>query len=153
MLTDEQYMQIALGEAKKAAAHNEVPIGAIIVGEDGDIAGRGYNTTERDCSPLAHAELTAIRKAALRLDTRRLTECTIYVTLEPCPMCAGAIIMARMGRVFYGARDDLTGSCGSVINLFMEPYGHLTQITGGILADECSALLSMFFKTLRDSGK
>jgi tRNA(adenine34) deaminase len=150
MLTDEQYMQIALEEARKAAAINEVPVGAVIVGEDGDIAGRGYNTTERDNSPLAHAELTAIRKAALRLDTRRLTNCTIYVTLEPCPMCAGAISNAKIKRLVYGAFDEKGGACASLFNLYDYSVNHKPMVRSRVLEAECGAVLSEFFKTLRD---
>jgi tRNA(adenine34) deaminase len=151
MFTDEEYMKIALDEARKAAAINEVPVGAIVVAPDGDIVGRGYNTTERDDSPLAHAEITAIKKAALRLDTRRLTDCTIYVTLEPCPMCAGAISSAKIKRLVYGAFDEKGGACASLFNLYDYPVNHKPMVKSGLLADECGAVLSGFFKKLRGS--
>jgi tRNA(adenine34) deaminase len=152
MFTDEQYMQIALEEARKAAAINEVPVGAIVVAPDGDIVGRGYNTTERDGSPLAHAEITAIRKAALRLDTRRLTDCVIYVTLEPCPMCAGAISNAKIKRLVYGAFDEKSGACASLFNLYDYPVNHKPMVKSGLMAEECGALLSEFFRKLREEA-
>ena len=149
MCDHDYFMSIALEMAKEAGADGEAPVGCIVVGADGDIISRGRNRREKEKNALAHAELEAIRDACKALDDWRLSGCSLYVTLEPCPMCAGAIIMSRMGKVFYGARDELSGSCGSVINLFMEPYGHFTEITGGILADDCAALLTGFFKDLR----
>ena len=129
--------------------NGEVPVGCVIVSAEGAIIGSGRNRREAEKSAVAHAELEAIGAACKALGDWRLSGCSLYVTLEPCPMCAGAIIMSRIDKVFYGARDELTGSCGSVFNLFMEPYGHSTQITGGILQDECSGLLVEFFKILR----
>ena len=145
----EKYMKIAIDLAYDAAADGEAPVGCIIVGPDGSVIGRGQNRREREKVATAHAELEAIEQACRARGDWRLNGCSLYVTLEPCPMCAGAIIMSRIDRVFYGARDALTGSCGSVINLFMEPYGHHVQITGGVLADQCSALLTDFFRKLR----
>jgi len=148
----EHNMSIALSLARQAGEAGEAPVGCIVVSPGGAVIGRGRNRREKEKSATAHAELEAISAACKKLGDWRLAGCSLYVTLEPCPMCAGAIIMSRIDRVYYGARDELTGSCGSVINLFMEPYGHSTQITGGILADECSALLTGFFKKLREAG-
>jgi len=150
MKRHEDYMQQALALAKEAGADGEAPVGCVIVDAAGVVVGRGRNRREKEKSATSHAEIEAINEACKTTGDWRLNGCSLYVTLEPCPMCAGAIIMSRIDRVFYGARDELTGSCGSVINLFMEPYGQSTQITGGILADECAALLTEFFKKLRD---
>ena len=143
----DEYMRIALSLAREAARDGEAPVGCVVVDAAGIIIGRGRNRREREKNAVAHAEIEAIAEAGKTLGDWRLSSCTLYVTLEPCPMCAGAIIMSRIAKVFYGARDEVTGSCGSIINLFMEPYGHSTQITGGILAEESSALLSHFFKS------
>jgi tRNA(adenine34) deaminase len=140
----------ALGLAKEAAADFEAPVGCVIVDSGGAIMGRGRNRREKEKRATAHAEIEAIDEACKAVGDWRLSGCSLYVTLEPCPMCAGAIIMSRIDKVFYGACDKLTGSCGSVINLFMEPYGHSTQITSGILAEESSRLLADFFKSLRE---
>jgi len=145
----EDYMLLALELAHEAEADGEAPVGCVITDSSGAVIGRGRNRREKEKTAIAHAELEAIDNACKTLGDWRLSGCTLYVTLEPCPMCAGAIIMSRIDRVFYGARDELTGSCGSVINLFMEPYGQKTQITGGILSANCSALLTEFFKKLR----
>jgi len=149
MVDNEHYMQLALGLAREAAEDGEAPVGCVVVDAWGAVIGRGRNRRERSKSATAHAEIEAINETCKALGDWRLAGCALYVTLEPCPMCAGAIIMSRISKVFYGARDGLTGSCGSVINLFMEPYGHTTQITGGILAEECSMLLAGFFGGLR----
>ena len=149
MQDHEYYMRIALGLAREAGEDGEAPIGCVIVDSGGDVIGRGRNSREKEKSAIAHAEILAISDACKRTGDWRLSGCSMYVTLEPCPMCAGAVIMSRIEKVFYGAREEQTGSCGSVMNLFMEPYGHGVQITGGILADECSALLSGFFSKLR----
>jgi tRNA(adenine34) deaminase len=149
---DEHFMQLALAEAKKAAAINEVPVGAIVIDSDGNIVGRGYNTTERDRSPFAHAELNAIRKATHRLDTRRLSDCTIYVTLEPCPMCAGAISSAKIQRLVYGAFDEKNGACASLFNLYDFPVTCKPQVRSRVLEAECGAVLSEFFKKLRNDN-
>ena len=148
-MDNEYYMNFALELAREAAEDGEAPVGCVIIDAGGAIIGRGRNRREKDKNAAAHAELEAIAGACRTLGDWRLQGCSLYVTLEPCPMCAGAVIMSRISKVFYGARDELTGSCGSVVNLFMEPYGHPVQITGGILADECSALMSGFFKGLR----
>ncbi|MCL2425658.1 MAG: nucleoside deaminase [Oscillospiraceae bacterium] len=149
MHNHEEYMQEALLLAHEAKADGEAPIGCVIVDASGAIIGRGRNRREKNISAIAHAEIEAIDDACKILGDWRLTGCSLYVTLEPCPMCAGAIIMSRIDKLYYGAREELTGSCGSVINLFMEPYGHSTQVTGGILESECSAVLKEFFKQLR----
>jgi len=142
------YMSMALLLAREAGEDGEAPVGCIVVDAAGAVLGSGRNRREKRKCATAHAELEAIDAACAAIGDWRLSGCSLYVTLEPCPMCAGAIIMARIGNVYYGARDDLTGSCGSIINLFMEPYGHTTKIVGGILALECSALLSKFFSNL-----
>ena len=152
MESHEKYMSMALELAREAGEDGESPVGCIIIDAAGIVVGRGRNRREQKKTAIAHAELEAIDNACKTCGDWRLSDCTMYVTLEPCPMCAGAIIMSRIKKVYYGARDELTGSCGSVINLFMEPYGHSTQITGGILADESSALLSGFFSELRKKG-
>ena len=148
-INHELYMFAALSLAREAGEDGEAPVGCVVVDADGAVIGSGRNRREKHKCATAHAELEAIGAACAATGDWRLSGCSLYVTLEPCPMCAGAVIMSRIDKVFYGARDELTGSCGSVINLFMEPYGHSTQITGGILADECSALLKEFFKKLR----
>lgn len=145
----EFYMRQALNLAETAAARGEVPVGCVVVDAEGQIIGRGQNRREELSLATAHAEIAAIEEACRHLGSWRLSDCTLYVTLEPCPMCAGAIINARVGRVVYGTKDALTGSCGSVINLFMERYGHEPQIFGGILAEECASVLGTFFKMLR----
>ena len=150
MKNHEHYMQIALELAREARDDGEAPIGCAIVDAGGAVIGRGRNRREKDKNATAHAELIAINDACKRLGDWRLTGCSMYVTLEPCPMCAGAVIMSRIEKVFFGAREPKTGSCGSVSNLFIEPYGHIVGVTGGILADDCSALLSEFFSKLRE---
>lgn len=153
-MTDEQYMSYALELAKKAALIGEVPVGAIVVKKStGEIVGEGYNLRESEKSPLAHAEMIAINEASRRLGGWRLIDCELFVTLEPCPMCCGAIINSRVERVVFGASDKKAGSCGSVIDLFELPYNHKPQVTLGVLQEECSAILSDFFKELRARGK
>jgi len=151
MNSNEFYMSAALELANEAKLNNEAPVGCVIVDLSGEIIGKGQNRREELKSSLAHAEIEAITDACKTLGDWRLSDCTMYVTLEPCPMCAGAVIMSRIGKLFYGAKDELTGSCGSVINLFMEKYGHKTQVTGGLLADECSTVLTDFFRKIRPS--
>lgn len=147
---DSLYMKKALELAKKAYDMGEAPIGAVVVKKStGQIVGEGYNRRETDRSPLAHAEIIAIEEAAKTLGGWRLIDCELYVTLEPCPMCAGAIINSRIERVIYGAEDKKAGSLSSVINLFELPYNHKPQITSGVLQEECSQILSDFFKELR----
>lgn len=153
MTTDEKYMKEALRQAKKAAALGEVPIGCVIVYED-KIIGRGYNRRNTDKSTLSHAEITAIRKASRIIGDWRLEDCTLYVTLEPCQMCSGAIIQARIPRVVMGCRNPKAGCGGSVLNILQEPaFNHQAQITEGILGEECSKMLTDFFKELRIRNK
>ena len=149
----EDYMRHALDLAQEAGMDGEAPVGCVITGADGVIIGRGRNRREKEKDATAHAELEAINDACKTLGDWRLDGCSLYVTLEPCPMCAGAVIMSRISKVFYGSREELTGSCGSVINLFMEPYGHRVQVTGGILESECSALLTGFFDNIRETRR
>lgn len=148
MTQEEKYMREAVRQAKKAAALKEVPIGCVIV-HDGAIIARGYNRRTIDKNVLAHAEIIAIRKACRKIGDWRLEDCTMYVTLEPCPMCAGAILNARIPKVFYGARDSTFGACGGVTNLFMEQFPHRPALVGGILAEDCQAVLAEFFEKLR----
>ena len=145
-------MREALELAREAAAEGEVPVGAVIVYQDRVIA-RGRNRREVGKNALCHAELEAIDGACSELGGWRLWPCTLYVTLEPCPMCAGAIINARIPRVVFGAKDQKAGSCGSVVNLFALPYNHAPGVTGGVLEDVCAGLLTAFFKELRSRRK
>ena len=149
MSNHEEFMSIAIDLAIEAGKKSESPVGCIIIDSSGNVIGRGLNRREVSKSAIAHAEIEAISDACDYLGDWRLSGCSLYVTLEPCPMCAGAIIMSRVDKVFYGAKDELTGSCGSIINLFMEPYGHKVEVTGGILADKCGVLLTEFFAKLR----
>ena len=141
-------MNQALTLAREAAAHGEVPVGCVIV-RDGKIIGRGRNRREEKQAVSSHAEMEAMAQANEALGSWRLEDCDLYVTLEPCPMCAGAILNARVRRVFYGARDRAMGACGGVLNLFMENFPHSPQLVGGILAEDCQTVLSAFFKELR----
>lgn len=146
-------MQQAIIEAKKAQAIGEVPIGAVIV-KDGTIIGRGYNQRETVHQATHHAEIQAINAANCALDNWRLENCQLYVTLEPCPMCSGAIIMSRIPEVYYGASDPKGGTAGSLMNLLQEErFNHQAQVEGGILAAECGQLLKDFFKNLRQQKK
>lgn len=147
-LQDEEYMRLALAQARLAAAQQETPIGAVLVWE-GEVVAAAYNRRELDKLATAHAEILAIEEACRRLGGWRLHKATLYVTLEPCPMCAGAIINARVKRVVYGAPDRKAGCCGSVTDLFREPFNHHPEVTGGVLAEESAALLTSFFKRLR----
>ena len=147
-MDQEAYMREALALAKEAAAAGEVPVGAVIVRE-GKIVGRGRNRREEKRSTLSHAECEAIADANRMLGTWNLSGCALYVTLEPCPMCAGAILNARIDRVFYGARDSAFGACGGVTNLYMESFPHRPALVGGILEAESGALLGEFFSALR----
>jgi tRNA(adenine34) deaminase len=148
IMNDEYYMKKALALAVQAADDGEVPVGAVIVC-DGEVVGTGRNRRETDKNALAHAEIEAINNACKNLGGWRLWKCDMYVTLEPCPMCTGAIINSRIKRLVYGARDPKAGSCESVINLFELPYNHSPEVTGGFMAEECSALLKEFFAKLR----
>ena len=153
MTQDEKYMKQAIKQAKKAYALDEVPIGCVIVASDKIIA-RGYNRRNTDKNPLAHAELSAIRKASKKTGDWRLEECTMYVTLEPCQMCAGAIVQARIPRVVIGAMNPKAGCAGSVMNLLqIEGFNHQVKITEGVLEEECSEMLSAFFRELREKKK
>jgi len=144
-MNDMEFMQIALSLAAEAAAQGEVPVGAIVV-KDGVIIGRGSNAPISQHDPSAHAEIQALRAAAKTLGNYRLVDCTLYVTLEPCAMCAGAIQHARIARLVFGASDPKTGACGSVIDLMAEQkLNHHTEVSGGLLANECGAMLSRFF--------
>ena len=143
-----EYMKEALKEAKKAAEKLEVPVGAVVVYKN-EIIARGRNRREFSKNALFHAEIEAINNACKKLNSWRLIDCTLYVTLEPCPMCTGAIINSRISEVVYGAKDPKAGSCESVINLFSLPYNHKPKVTSGILKEECSGILSDFFKKLR----
>lgn len=145
----EKYMSIALDLAQAAAAQGDVPVGCVIVDSDGKIIGMGHNRREANSDATAHAEIEAIRAACAQRGTWRLDGCTMFVTLEPCPMCTGAIIMARIPTLVFGAKEPVTGSVGSVIDLFFERYGHSPNVYSGILADESAALLREFFKGKR----
>ena len=146
---DITFMTEALALAREAAAEGEVPVGCVVTLGD-RIVGRGRNRREKDRTALAHAELEAIGEACNTLGGWRLWQCTLYVTLEPCPMCAGAIINARIPRVVYGAADAKAGSCGTLTNLFALPYNHRPTVTAGVLAEESRELLRAFFKHLRE---
>ena len=145
---DEQFMEEALKLAKQAAEDGEVPVGCVIV-RRGEIVGRGRNRRETDKTALGHAEIEAIADACRNLGGWRLWDCTLYVTLEPCPMCAGAIVNARIPRVVYGASDAKNGACGSVCDLFSMDFNHHPTVEKGVREDECAALLSEFFAKLR----
>jgi tRNA(adenine34) deaminase len=150
---DEELMRTALGEAASAARAGEVPVGAVVVA-DGVIVGRGFNAPISTHDPSAHAEIAALRAAAARLGNYRLPGCDLYVTLEPCAMCAGAIMQARILRQVFGAPDPKTGACGGVVNLFTEPrLNHQTLVAGGVLAEECGALLREFFAVRRNGTR
>ena len=145
----EYYMFLALELAAKASGQGEVPVGCIITDRRGNIIGRGRNRREESGDATAHAEIEAIRQACESMSDWRLEDCTLYVTLEPCPMCAGAIISSRIPTVVYGTRDAVTGSCGSVIDLFCENYGHRPAVYSGVCANESAELLKDFFKNKR----
>ena len=147
----EGYMRQALALAREAAEAGEVPVGCVIV-RKGEIVGRGRNRREEKQAVFSHAEMEAMAQANARLGTWRLDDCELYVTLEPCPMCAGAILNARIPRLFYGARDPAFGACGGVLNLFMEDFPHRPALVGGILGEECRAVLADFFAGLRQGN-
>ena len=153
MTTDEKYMRAALKQAEKAYNLGETPIGCVIVHEDKIIA-RGYNRRNTDKNPLAHAEVAAIKKASKKLGDWRLEECTLYVTLEPCQMCAGAIVQSRMKKVVIGCMNPKAGCAGSVLNLLqMQEFNHQVELERGVLEEACSEILSRFFKELRVRNK
>jgi tRNA(adenine34) deaminase len=152
-IQDRGFMQQALVEAETAARLGEVPIGAVVV-RGGEVVGRGYNLREASNDPTTHAEMIAIRQAAATLDSWRLLECTLYVTLEPCVMCMGAIILARIPRLVFACRDPRAGAVGSIYDFSRdERFNHRVEVTEGVLADECSELLSGFFLKLRARKK
>ncbi len=144
----ETYMRMALALAEEAGAAGEIPVGCVIV-RDGQVVGRGRNRREEKGSALSHAEVEAIAQANAALGDWRLEDCELYVTLEPCPMCAGAILNARIPRVWFGARDRVMGACGGVINLFMEDFPNRPALVGGVLEEECRQVLTKFFQSLR----
>ncbi|MFC4601761.1 tRNA adenosine(34) deaminase TadA [Cohnella hongkongensis] len=149
VMDDERWMREAIVQARHAESLGEVPIGAVIV-RDGAIVGAGYNLRERDRDPTAHAEMIAIRQASERLQAWRLLGCTLYVTLEPCPMCSGAILQSRVERVVYGASDPKAGCAGTLMDLLQDSrFNHMSPWTSGVLQEECSALLTDFFRRLR----
>lgn len=152
MEQDIRFMKEALRQAALAVEEGEVPVGAVITKGD-EIVAVGRNRRETGKSALAHAELEAIAEACRRLGGWRLWECTLYVTLEPCPMCAGAIINARIPRLVFGAKDEKAGSAGSVVDLFSLPYNHRPQVVTGVLEEECAGLLQAFFAALREKRK
>ena len=153
MTLDEKYMKAAIREAKKAYKLEEVPIGCVIVRENKIIA-RGYNRRNTDKNTLAHAEISAIKKASKKTGDWRLEDCTMYVTLEPCQMCAGAIVQSRLGKVVIGSMNPKAGCAGSVINLLqMKQFNHQVEMETGILEEECSVILSGFFQELREKKK
>ncbi|MBQ3391977.1 MAG: tRNA adenosine(34) deaminase TadA [Lachnospiraceae bacterium] len=152
-MDDSHYMKLALKQAEKALALGEVPIGALIVC-DGKIIGRGYNRRNTDHTTLAHAEITAIRKACRKLGDWRLEGCTLYCTLEPCPMCAGALVQSRIDRVVIGAGSPKSGCAGTLLNILQNPdFNHQAEITSGVLQKECTEILQRFFKDLRRRNK
>lgn len=153
MTQDEKYMKVALGQAEKAYKLGEVPIGCVIV-KEGKVIARGYNRRNTDKNTLAHAELTAIRKASKKTGDWRLEDCTMYVTLEPCQMCAGAIIQSRMQKVVIGTMNPKAGCAGSVLNLLeMKEFNHQAEVVRGVLEDRCSDMLSAFFRELREQKR
>ena len=153
MTADEKFMKAAITQARKAYAIDEVPIGCVIVQNDKIIA-RGYNRRNIDKNTLAHAELSAIRKASKKTGDWRLEDCTMYVTLDPCQMCAGAIVQSRMKRVVIGSMNAKAGCAGSILNLLqMQQFNHQVEITRGVREEECSQMLSQFFRELRERKK
>ena len=147
-MNHEYFMAEALRLAREAVADGDVPVGCVIV-RDGEIVGRGRNRREANADATAHAEVEAIREACARLGSWRLQDCALYVTLEPCPMCAGAIVNARIREVRYGAKEEKSGCCGSVLNLFEERFNHRPRVYQGPLGPECEGLLQEFFQNLR----
>ncbi|MCQ5366038.1 tRNA adenosine(34) deaminase TadA [Anoxybacillus salavatliensis] len=153
MRNDEYYMHLAIEEAKKAENIGEVPIGAVVVYND-EVIARAHNLRERDQRSIAHAELLAIDEACRKLGTWRLEEATLYVTLEPCAMCAGAIVLSRIKRVVFGASDPKGGCAGTLMNLLQEPrFNHQAEVVSGVLAEQCGGMLSEFFRRLRQQKK
>ena len=154
MLDDIAYMKIALDEARIAYDNDEVPIGAIVVDENNNIIGRGHNDREQTQDATRHAEMIAIQMATKEIGSWRLEQCSLYVTLEPCPMCSGAIIQSRIKKVVFGASDPKGGCVGSIVNLLTnENFNHNPEVVSGILAEDCGKILSEFFKKLRQKSK
>jgi tRNA(adenine34) deaminase len=152
-VTDEQYMRVAIEQAERALEKDEVPIGAIIVYRD-EVIASGFNVRELSQETLSHAELIAIQQANKKIGSWRLEECSLYVTLEPCPMCAGAIVQSRIKRVVYGAKDPKAGCAGSLMNLLDDQrFNHQVEVVSGVMENECSQLLTSFFKALRERKK
>jgi len=152
MTEDERWMEYALREAEQAYKRKEVPVGAVII-RDNRIVGRGYNQIESLQDPTAHAEMIAITAAATNVENRRLDDCTLYVTLEPCPMCAGAIVLARIPRLVFGAPDPKAGSCGTLMNIVQDDrLNHRVELVGRVLEERCGALLKEFFSKVRGEG-
>ncbi len=152
-LNDEYWMQLALQQAEKAAAMGEVPVGAVVV-RDGEVIGEGYNQPISSHDPSAHAEVLALRDAAQRVGNYRLPNSTLYVTIEPCTMCAGTMIHARIGRLVYGATEPKAGMVESNPNIFQQPcYNHQLELRGGVLAQQCSEVISSFFRRRREEKK
>jgi tRNA(adenine34) deaminase len=153
MLEDISAMQLAIAEARAAEAAGEVPVGAVIVSSTGEVIARGNNQVLRASDPTAHAEIVALRSAGLALGNYRLLGCTLYTTLEPCAMCAGAILHARIARLVYAAPDPKAGACGSVLSVMNYPaLNHRVEVVSGVLAEECSTYLTAFFRARRNAG-
>jgi tRNA(adenine34) deaminase len=151
MKSDEQFLQLAIAEARQAELSGEVPVGSIVV-RDGIILARGHNRVVTDSDPTAHAEIVALRAAGIALKNYRLEGCDLYTTLEPCAMCAGAILHARIRRLIYAAPDPKAGACGSVLSVLNHPQlNHRVEVTSGLLAEECGAMLTSFFRSRRNS--
>lgn len=152
LLTDEDYMQLALQEARAAEAAGEVPVGAVVVAPGGEVVGRGRNRVIADSDPTAHCEIVALREAGRALGNYRLPGCSLFVTLEPCSMCAGAILHARVARLVYAAADPKAGACGSALSVLNHPaLNHRVEVSAGLLAPECGSILSEFFRRRRTS--
>lgn len=151
MTLDEEYMEKALSLARKAAERGEIPVGAVVVDGNGETVGEGYNLRETLLSPTAHAEMIAIEAAAKKLGRRRLSDCTLYVTLEPCPMCAGAVMNAQLKRLVYGAFDEKNGACASVATLFDEKFTHIPRVRSRVLEQRCGEILTDFFRSIRNN--
>lgn len=146
---DEEYMRMALCEARAAYEEDEVPIGAVVI-RNGEVVSKAHNLRETINDPTAHAEIVAIREASRILGTWRLTDCELYVTIEPCPMCAGAIVQSRIRRLIYGAQDPKAGACGTIMNIVQNQFlNHRVEVMAGILEDECSAIMKEYFKNKR----
>ena len=152
-MTHEDYMREALALARECLTTGDVPVGCVVISPSGEVIGRGRNRREELSSATRHAEVEAIEEACRRVGSWRLAGCSIYVTLEPCPMCAGAIWNARISHLWYGAREERSGCCGSVLNLFAENIDHATAVRGGLLAEECAAVLGEFFREKRQDAK